>query len=127
MKKDYSTHYSYKKLFKKIKRYSRSAGIKIVYTVLLLFYTLQKPEMSIKEKAMIISALGYFIFPLDALPDFIPIAGYSDDFATLMYVIFKISSHIDDGVKSKAKAKLKTWFKNTDEKSLVIVEKKIFS
>ncbi|MBL4932219.1 YkvA family protein [Clostridium paridis] len=126
MKKDYSKYFSESKLLEKAKHYSKSAGIKVIYSVLVLFYTLQKPEISMKDRAIVVSALGYFILPFDAIPDFIPFAGYSDDFAALAFAIMKISRHIDQEVKDKAKRKLNTWFNKVDPKSLIIVEDKIF-
>ena len=41
----------------------------------------------LRDKAIIIGALGYLISPLDAVPDAIPIAGLSDDLGVLLYVI----------------------------------------
>lgn len=42
-----------------------------------------------KDKAIIIGALGYLISPLDVIPDAIPIAGLGDDVAVLLYVLRK--------------------------------------
>ena len=43
---------------------------------------------------MIVAALIYFIVPLDALPDFIPITGYIDDFSIIMAVYKKFKEDI---------------------------------
>lgn len=37
-----------------------------------------------KHKMIIIGALGYFILPVDLIPDFIPVAGFTDDAAALI-------------------------------------------
>ena len=66
--------------------------------------------MSVKDKAIIIGALGYLISPMDIVPDAIPIAGLSDDIAVLIYVLRKIWGQVSEDVKVKAKAKLSTWF-----------------
>ena len=63
-----------------------------------------------KDKAIIIGALGYLISPMDIVPDAIPIAGLSDDIAVLIYVLRKIWGQVSEDVKVKAKAKLSTWF-----------------
>jgi len=43
---------------------------------------------------MIVAALIYFIVPLDALPDFIPITGYIDDFGVIMTIYKKFNEDI---------------------------------
>ena len=74
--------------------------------------------MSIKDKAIIIGALGYLISPLDVIPDAIPIAGLGDDLAVLIYVLRKVWDEVSDDVKAKAKTKLSQWF-DGDELSKV--------
>lgn len=105
-----SKHYSEDKLWDKLKKFAKKAGVSVVYAVLLLYYTLQKQEVPMKVKATIIGALGYFILPLDLIPDFAPIAGFSDDFAALAVALIQISMYIDEDIKNKARGKLKEWF-----------------
>jgi len=66
--------------------------------------------VSLKDKAIIIGALGYLISPLDAVPDAIPIAGLSDDLGVLLYVLNKVWSSVDDDMKNQAREKLSKWF-----------------
>ena len=51
----------------------------MVYAALILYYTLQSDTVSLKDKTMIVAALGYLISPLDVIPRAIPIAGLGDD------------------------------------------------
>ncbi|GJM27859.1 MAG: hypothetical protein DHS20C17_04940 [Cyclobacteriaceae bacterium] len=44
---------------------------------------------------MVVAALIYFVMPLDALPDFIPITGYLDDFAVIVAIYKKFKHDID--------------------------------
>ena len=76
---------------------------------LILYYTLQSDKVAIKDKAIIIGALGYLISPLDVIPDAIPIVGLGDDLAVLLYVLNKIGN-VSEEIKDKAKAKLDKWF-----------------
>ena len=78
--------------------------------VLVLFYELSDPGVSLVEKSVIIGALGYFILPLDLIPDAIPVAGYADDLAALKAAYDYVSSHISPSVECKAQAKLRQWF-----------------
>lgn len=121
----YQDHYSEEKLFDKIVKYAKSAGIKVVYAVLLLFYTLKKPNLPAKVRGTIIGSLGYFIFPIDLISDLIPLAGYTDDMALLIAALGITAFYIDDEVKKKAKLKLKDLFGNYDDDELREVDEKI--
>ena len=116
----YADKFSAKGFVEKISRIAKRAGAKLVYAALVLFYTLQSKEVSYKDKAMIIGALGYLISPLDVLPDAIPIVGLSDDLTVLLFVINKIWVEVPEEVKTRAKEKLSDWF---DEDELEEVEK----
>jgi uncharacterized membrane protein YkvA (DUF1232 family) len=71
---------------------------------------MQSDKVSVKDKAIIIGALGYLISPLDVVPDAIPLAGLGDDLAVLIYVLHKVWGEVSDDIKAKAKEKLATWF-----------------
>lgn len=94
----------------KIASIAKRAGAKFVYAALVLYYTLESDQVSVKDKAMIIGALGYLISPLDVVPDAIPIAGLSDDLAVLIYVLKRIWVDVSDDVKKKAQSKMAQWF-----------------
>lgn len=98
----------------KISRIARRAGSKLVYAALLLYYTLESDKVPLKDKAMIIGALGYLISPLDVIPDAIPIAGLGDDLAVLVYVLNKIWGEVSDEIKAKAHARLLQWFEEEE-------------
>lgn len=105
-----SENYSDDKFWGKLKKFAKKAGSSVVYAVLLLYYTLQKPEVPTKAKAVIIGALGYFILPLDLIPDFVTGVGYTDDLGALGFALFQVAMYIDDSIKLKAKDKLSEWF-----------------
>lgn len=115
MKNLYSKYYSEKSLWEKIKKFSKAAGVKVVYAVLLLFYVMQDKKVSIKTKLSIAAALGYFIFPFDAIIDLTPLIGYSDDLGVLLFTISQVSSNITSETEQKAKEKIKEWFHEPDE------------
>ena len=110
----YKDTFSTNGFVEKISRIAKRAGVKLVYAALLLYYTLENDKVSIKDKAIIIGALGYLISPLDVVPDAIPIAGLGDDLAVLIYVLHKVWGDVSEEVKNKARAKLSMWF-DTDE------------
>ena len=115
----YSDKFSSKGFVEKISRVAKRAGSKLVYVALVLFYTLQSKEVSVKDKAIIVGALGYLISPLDVIPDAIPIVGLSEDLTVLVYVISKVWGDVPEDVKANAKEKLSDWF---DEDEVAEVE-----
>ena len=106
----YSDKFSPKGFVEKISRVAKRAGAKLVYSALVLFYMLQSKNVTVKEKAIIIGALGYMISPLDVIPDAIPIAGLTDDLAVLLYVLKKVWTGIDPEIVEQAKKRLSKWF-----------------
>ncbi len=106
----YQNHYSETRLFSKISKVCKKAGLKAIYYVLLLYYVLIDKNTSLKDKGTIIGALGYFILPLDFIPDFIPIAGYADDIAALTACLHTVSVNVTPAIKKKAVQKLYDWF-----------------
>ena len=106
----YANKFSQSEFVEKISRIAKRAGSKLVYAALILYYTLQSDHVSKTDKAIIIGALDYMISPLDVIPDAIPIAGLTDDFAVLMYVLRKVWTDIDPTIMEQAKEKLSKWF-----------------
>ena len=106
----YANKFSQSEFAEKIARIAKRAGVKLVYSALILYYTLQSDKVSKSDKAIIIGALGYMISPLDVIPDAIPIAGLTDDLAVLLYVLKKVWTGIDPEIVEQAKSKLSRWF-----------------
>lgn len=105
-----SKHYSEEKFWNKLTKFAKKAGSSVVYAVLLLYFTLQKPEVPVKVKAIIIGALGYFILPFDLIPDVAVGVGYTDDLGALGVALLQVAMYIDEDIKNKAKDKLREWF-----------------
>lgn len=72
---------------------------------LLLFYAL-KSNAPACLKLLIMAAIAYLISPIDVVPDWIPVAGYADDVAILLYTKHKIRQYVEAEVCSKAETKL---------------------
>lgn len=114
----YSNKFTNSEFIEKISKIAKRAGAKLVYAALILYYTLQSDKISVKDKAIIIGALGYLISPLDVIPDAIPIAGLGDDLAVLIYVLNKVWGDVSDDIKAKAKEKLNKWFDEDEIKEI---------
>ncbi|MEH7248299.1 DUF1232 domain-containing protein [Neobacillus niacini] len=103
-------HFSEEKFWTKVQNFSKKAGTSVVYAVLLLYYTLQKPNVPKKVKATIVGALGYFIFPLDLITDIAVGVGYVDDLSVVLFALVQVALYVDDEIKIQAKNKLKDLF-----------------
>ncbi|MBQ2025875.1 MAG: DUF1232 domain-containing protein [Paludibacteraceae bacterium] len=114
----FEKNYSEANLWKKIGSVAKIAGIKTLYMVLLLYYVLMDDATPTKYKAMIMGALGYFILPVDVLPDFVPMVGYSDDLAALSGVLYAVIKSVSPQIKAQAKAKLTDWFGAYNEEEI---------
>ncbi|MCD6354741.1 MAG: DUF1232 domain-containing protein [Prolixibacteraceae bacterium] len=125
MEHNFSKYYSEKSLWEKIKKFSKSAGVKVIYAVLLLFYAMKDKSVSMKTKLSIAAALGYFILPSDAILDLTPIIGFSDDLGVLLFALSQIAESITPEIKEKARKKLHDWFGEVDETELMDLEEKI--
>ena len=112
---EYEKHYNDSSFWNKVLSMAKKAGLKLIYIALLLYYTLQSRNVSTKDKAIIYGALGYFILPIDIIPDYIPIIGYTDDMSILIYAYNRIKSNIDDNIREKAKHKLNSIFGSYDK------------
>ena len=71
---------------------------------------MQNPECPIAIKAAIIAALGYFISPIDAIPDVIPFVGFADDLAAVGAALAMANMYINNEVIQKAKDKMRGLF-----------------
>ncbi|MBO4433845.1 MAG: DUF1232 domain-containing protein [Bacteroidales bacterium] len=106
----YTPYYNKEALLGKIMASARLAGRKVVYYVLLLYYVLQSSSTKMADKAKIIGALGYFIFPADLIPDIMPVVGYTDDLAALAWCVYSVAKNLTPEIKEKAAAKARQLF-----------------
>jgi uncharacterized membrane protein YkvA (DUF1232 family) len=107
MEGEYGSHYSEPGFRRKLARYAKAAGTGVVERALWLYYAARAPGVPARKRAVIYSALGYFIFPLDAIPDVLPAVGYTDDLGALLSALALCAAHITPEVKARARDWLK--------------------
>ena len=106
----FENEFSDEGFWSKVKKFAKSAGENILNPALKLYYAAQDPETPTWAKTTIYGALGYFISPIDAIPDLTPVVGYSDDLGVLVAATAAVAIHIKKEHKEKAKETLKQWF-----------------
>jgi uncharacterized membrane protein YkvA (DUF1232 family) len=107
---EFSRVYSEGSFWTKLGGHARVAGTEVVERALQLFYAAQDPATPAWARGVIVASLGYFIAPLDAIPDLVPLAGFSDDLGVLALAIATVAAYITPEVKEKARAKMREWF-----------------
>lgn len=103
------------KLWKKLNKVALRVGMKVVYPVVLLYYLFKSKDVPLRAKSLIIGALTYFIMPLDGLPDFLPILGYTDDLSLLIATLSQMKKYVNPEILGLTRTKIEQWFKNKEE------------
>ncbi|MFM8439490.1 MAG: YkvA family protein [Candidatus Kapaibacterium sp.] len=75
----------------------QSHAVKLLLKNVRLLFTMVRDRrfrMTLRTKAIIIGALVYFIVPIDAVPDFLPVIGYLDDAGVISAVVHALVDEI---------------------------------
>jgi uncharacterized membrane protein YkvA (DUF1232 family) len=109
----YGRYYSDESFWRKVERFGRLAGAKAVYQAVLLWYVATKKSTPLPIKLLIFGGLGYFIMPIDTVPDFLVGIGYADDMAILFGIVSAYGMYMDDESKARDRAKVREIFGNS--------------
>ena len=73
------------RFFQKIRN---ASGItKVADHLYALYHYMTDPAVHWAKKAIVVSALLYFVVPLDSIPDFVPVAGFLDDIGVISLTV----------------------------------------
>ena len=70
------------------------------------YYCALDRQTPLRVRASLLGALGYFVLPLDGVPDFILGLGFTDDAAVIMGVLALMRAHITDEHREAARKAL---------------------
>lgn len=70
------------------------------------YYCTLDRQTPLRVRGMLLGALAYFVLPTDAIPDFLPALGFTDDAAVLLAVYQVVASHIRPEHREAARAAL---------------------
>lgn len=103
----YGTYYSDNRFWKKVERVAKKVGATVMLPVFTLYYMLQDDKVSLQHKAYIVGALGYFILPIDLIPDgILPVIGFTDDIAVMTLILKLVNDSITPEIKAHANARV---------------------
>ena len=106
----YRQIYSEAGFWEKVTRFGGTAGKQLILTALKLYFSTHAAKTPFWVKGLVVGALGYFIAPLDGVPDFLPGLGFADDMAVLWAVAGAVSAYIPPQAKEQAAEKWREWF-----------------
>jgi uncharacterized membrane protein YkvA (DUF1232 family) len=92
------------RLFDLIRRAARS--VPFAEDALAAWYCARDPATPSRVRMILISAVAYFVLPLDAVPDLLPFLGFTDDAAVIAAAVAAVATHLRPEHREKARETL---------------------
>ena len=83
-----------------------AAQIPFAEDLLAAYYCAFDRATPVQVKGTLLAAIAYFVLPFDAVPDFLPVLGFTDDAAVLITALKLVSSHLRPEHREAARGKL---------------------
>ncbi|HUN13022.1 MAG TPA: YkvA family protein, partial [Rhabdaerophilum sp.] len=74
--------------------------------VLAAYHCVRDPATSFRVRFTLLAALAYFVMPIDAVPDFMPVLGFTDDAAVIAAAIASVRGAILPEHRERARRSL---------------------
>lgn len=91
-------------VFKYIQQWGSKTGRELLTDVLWLWYS--KDSLPVGAVALALGAIGYFVAPVDLIPDAIPVVGFLDDAGIIAGAMKVLSSSLPQEARVKAEIKV---------------------
>lgn len=88
----------------KLKRVARQ--IPFAEDLLAAYYCTMDPATPRRTRMILLGAIAYFVLPADAMPDFLPLLGFTDDAAVIAAAIAQVAGSITEAHRDKARKTL---------------------
>ena len=83
-----------------------AASLPFAEDLLAAYYCAFDHATPVKVKATLVGALAYFVLPFDAVPDMLPVVGFTDDAAVLLAALRMVAGHMRAEHRDAARAAL---------------------
>jgi uncharacterized membrane protein YkvA (DUF1232 family) len=83
-----------------------AARLPFAEDLLAAYYCAFDRKTPLQVKAALLGALAYFVLPADAMPDILPLLGFTDDALVLVTALRMVSGHIRDEHRDAAREAL---------------------
>ena len=91
-----------RRFWRKLKRVA--ARLPFAEELLAAYYCAFDRATPLQVKATLVGAIAYFVLPLDAIPDVLPVLGFTDDAAVLATTLRLVASSIQPAHRKAARA-----------------------
>lgn len=109
---------SKRRFWHKVKRQGLRAGRALLLNAFKLYCAALDKDTPRRARWTIYLTLGYFIWPMDIVPDFLPGLGYTDDMGVLAWAVSQVAFHIKPEHHNKATQWIERWgFDRSDQKA----------
>ncbi len=81
-----------------------AASIPFASDALAVWFCARDEETPLAAKGVMLAALAYFVMPVDAIPDFIAVLGYTDDAAVFAALLGVVGRNLKPRHRAQAKA-----------------------
>jgi uncharacterized membrane protein YkvA (DUF1232 family) len=89
----------------KLKRVGRQ--IPFAEDIVAAYFCTLDPATPSRVRLVLLGAIAYFVLPLDAVADFLPVLGFADDAALLAAAISQVAGSITDDHRKRAREALR--------------------
>tara|TARA_Y100001968_G_C18740544_1_gene428752 strand:- start:144 stop:509 length:366 start_codon:yes stop_codon:yes gene_type:complete len=93
-----------------LKKILVKAGRTLAQPAFEAFEMMMDTSIPTQVRLSMFAALTYLVMPVDLMPDFIPVAGFSDDLVALSAAITLWQNHMTPAIKQRARQKLDRLF-----------------
>lgn len=103
------------RFWQKTRKFAQKAGKEVLEKALMLFYVAQSERVPKRIKVLILGALTYFVTTVDAIPDFVPLLGFTDDLGILVAAVGAVAAWINSDIEQRVDEKLARIFKEDSQ------------
>lgn len=89
-----------KEFWGKVARVPKAAGCEVIERAVTLYVLLTEEAVPWWLRGSIVACLAYFLWPLDAVPDYLP-GGYLDDLAAMVFLLAELHVYITPALRQR--------------------------
>lgn len=108
--REYGGHYDEETFWSKLTDLPASAGREVARKSLTLWCVLTSDETPAWAKVLITGALGYFVLPIDLIPDMLP-CGFLDDICAMSICLSEVDAFVTKEIEARVEGRLPARFR----------------
>ncbi len=90
-----------------LRKAARLVGkVPFVRDIVAAYYAVMDPATPVRARLVLTTAIAYFVLPIDLIPDFLPMLGFTDDMAVLAMAVKTVADAVKGQHYDRADAAL---------------------